>query len=73
MDIEHKGRRDDSMRKRYFDRLKGIDPTLKKIMFQSASTGVICVSKWLEQKRYMLYDGNDYGRTGLGLAVFERV
>jgi hypothetical protein len=22
-------------------------------------------------RRYMLYNGNDYGRTGLGLAVWE--
>jgi hypothetical protein len=25
-----------------------------------------------EGERYMLYNGNDYGRTGIGLAVLEQ-
>jgi predicted GH43/DUF377 family glycosyl hydrolase len=29
-----------------------------------------CVFDWNRQ-RYMLYNGNDYGRTGVGLAVME--
>jgi hypothetical protein len=29
-----------------------------------------CVFDW-NGRRYMLYNGNDYGRTGVGLAVFE--
>jgi hypothetical protein len=24
-----------------------------------------------DRRRYMLYNGNDYGRTGIGLAVLE--
>ena len=27
-----------------------------------------CVFEW-NRRRYMLYNGNDYGRTGVGLAV----
>lgn len=49
MDVEHKGLRGGSMRKRYFGQLEGIDPALKKSVLHAASAEGISVSQWLEQ------------------------
>ena len=36
--------------------------------WESSMVAYPCVFEW-DGRRYMLYNGNDYGRTGVGLAV----
>jgi SAM-dependent methyltransferase len=49
MDIEHKGLRGGSMRKRYFGQIEGIDPKLKELVIKAATREGVSISSWIEK------------------------
>lgn len=57
---------------RAFTRRPGVALDVSPAGWDSQMTAYPAVFDWRGQ-RYMLYNGNDYGRTGIGLAVLEGV